>query len=199
MPLIYGEGQRAFRRLQLEIVQRFDDESLFAWQRDDLSFQSPNMFVWSLSQDPRYTSLLAPAVKTFASSSNVVQSQWIKRAEPHRLTNRGLFMTTAIIRSTLSMNGHSFYLLALNCKRRGTAWPVFVPLLHVSTEETFSRFDFGFLEAGRSSRLARALKTAKEALPKEQLGIYVQPLDLVSPAIKASVPKPALITETEDS
>ncbi|KAI1419197.1 heterokaryon incompatibility protein-domain-containing protein [Xylaria sp. FL1777] len=32
MPLLYGEGRRAFRRLQEEIIRELDDESIFAWQ-----------------------------------------------------------------------------------------------------------------------------------------------------------------------
>ena len=32
MPLLYGEGARAFRCLQKEILQETDDLSLFAWQ-----------------------------------------------------------------------------------------------------------------------------------------------------------------------
>ncbi|KAI1278999.1 heterokaryon incompatibility protein-domain-containing protein [Xylaria sp. FL0933] len=32
MPLLYGEGRRAFRRLQEEIIKELDDESIFAWQ-----------------------------------------------------------------------------------------------------------------------------------------------------------------------
>ena len=31
MPLLYGEGIRAFRRLQLEIIKESSDESIFAW------------------------------------------------------------------------------------------------------------------------------------------------------------------------
>ncbi|KAI5997542.1 heterokaryon incompatibility protein-domain-containing protein, partial [Pisolithus albus] len=31
MPMVYGEGKRAFRRLQLEIIREFDDHSIFAW------------------------------------------------------------------------------------------------------------------------------------------------------------------------
>jgi len=31
MPLLYGEGNRAFQRLQEEILRASDDESLFAW------------------------------------------------------------------------------------------------------------------------------------------------------------------------
>ncbi|TGJ79442.1 hypothetical protein E0Z10_g9316 [Xylaria hypoxylon] len=32
MPLLYGEGGRAFRRLQEEIIKELDDESIFTWQ-----------------------------------------------------------------------------------------------------------------------------------------------------------------------
>lgn len=40
LPLLYGEGTKAFRRLQEEIVRTSDDESLFAWNapaRDQLT------------------------------------------------------------------------------------------------------------------------------------------------------------------
>jgi hypothetical protein len=32
MPLLYGEGERAFVRLQEEIMKSSDDYSLFAWR-----------------------------------------------------------------------------------------------------------------------------------------------------------------------
>lgn len=32
MPLLYREGQKAFVRLQLEIIKTSDDESIFAWK-----------------------------------------------------------------------------------------------------------------------------------------------------------------------
>jgi hypothetical protein len=31
MPLLYGEGTKAFQRLQLEVLQKYPDESVFAW------------------------------------------------------------------------------------------------------------------------------------------------------------------------
>lgn len=34
MPLLYGEGTRAFRRLQEEIIKQYDDQTLFAWHND---------------------------------------------------------------------------------------------------------------------------------------------------------------------
>ena len=40
MPLLYGEGQKAFYRLQMEIMEQLDDESLFAWQDDASTAES---------------------------------------------------------------------------------------------------------------------------------------------------------------
>jgi hypothetical protein len=37
MPLLYGEGERAFIRLQEEIIKVSDDHSLFAWKSSDSS------------------------------------------------------------------------------------------------------------------------------------------------------------------
>ncbi|KIK19990.1 hypothetical protein PISMIDRAFT_106659, partial [Pisolithus microcarpus 441] len=31
MPMLYGEGKKAFRRLQLEIIREYSDQSIFAW------------------------------------------------------------------------------------------------------------------------------------------------------------------------
>lgn len=35
MPLLYGEGNKEFIRLQEEILKQTDDESLFAWNPPD--------------------------------------------------------------------------------------------------------------------------------------------------------------------
>jgi hypothetical protein len=34
MPLVYGEGRRAFIRFQQELIRVYDDESIFAWRSD---------------------------------------------------------------------------------------------------------------------------------------------------------------------
>lgn len=51
MPLLYGEGQKAFQRLQHEIVRSIEDESLFAWHEPVLESGifavSPRSFAWS--------------------------------------------------------------------------------------------------------------------------------------------------------
>ncbi|KAJ8123311.1 hypothetical protein O1611_g9624 [Lasiodiplodia mahajangana] len=56
MPLLYGEGTKAFVRLQEEIMKEIDDHSLFAWTLPDkdnqdmmrsILAQSPAAFAWS--------------------------------------------------------------------------------------------------------------------------------------------------------
>ena len=78
MPLLYGEGSKAFRRLQHEIVKNSDDESIFAWTDSSISFSG--MFAWS------------PAA--FAYSGNVIRENFevFHRPEPNTVTSRGLSM-----------------------------------------------------------------------------------------------------------
>ncbi|KAK1691125.1 hypothetical protein BDP55DRAFT_649624 [Colletotrichum godetiae] len=43
MPLLYGEGEKAFFRLQEELIKKSDDESIFSW-----GFGEPARFVGGL-------------------------------------------------------------------------------------------------------------------------------------------------------
>ncbi|KAG1752154.1 heterokaryon incompatibility protein-domain-containing protein [Suillus lakei] len=43
MPIIYGEGEKAFKRLQLEIMKLSDDQTIFAWHRGVLA-PTPEFF-----------------------------------------------------------------------------------------------------------------------------------------------------------
>ncbi|KAI1734923.1 HET-domain-containing protein [Xylaria scruposa] len=94
MPLLYGEGKRAFRRLQEEIIKVSDDHSIFTFDtlssRDSLLADHPMHFRDSGQIQPRFEARLTP---------------------PFQFTNAGLSLTTPLIR-TLS----PFWVLAvLNC------------------------------------------------------------------------------------
>ena len=39
IPLLYGEGERAFKRLQEEIVRCYDDQTVFAWGYEDRAYE----------------------------------------------------------------------------------------------------------------------------------------------------------------
>lgn len=78
MPLLYGEGQRAFLRLQEEIIKSSDDQSIFAWCDDD----APEHITHGLFAD---------SPEQFQHSRYVV-THYIKyrTADSFAMTNRGI-------------------------------------------------------------------------------------------------------------
>ncbi|TBU26305.1 hypothetical protein BD311DRAFT_849895 [Dichomitus squalens] len=50
MPTLYGEGERAFRRLQEEILRRIPDQSLFAWSNMYSGYVKPKALITSPSK-----------------------------------------------------------------------------------------------------------------------------------------------------
>lgn len=81
IPMIYGEGKKAFIRLQEEIMRNTDDETLFAWREKDAA------------TNPRYPyGLLAKSPACFEDSGNFVPLR--KRFRPaFSMTNKGLQIT----------------------------------------------------------------------------------------------------------
>lgn len=78
IPMLYGEGaEKAFLRLQEEIMASSDDQSLFAW-RDE-----------SAAPTARY-GLLATTPKFFMNSSRKVPYEDWQCRPPYQMTNRGL-------------------------------------------------------------------------------------------------------------
>ncbi|KAI8944660.1 HET-domain-containing protein [Xylaria longipes] len=78
MPMLYGEGaERAFLRLQEEIMRESDDQSLFAWINQ------------SSSPDARF-GLLAPSASNFLYSNSIIPYEDFEPRSPYAMTNRGL-------------------------------------------------------------------------------------------------------------
>lgn len=74
IPPIYGEGEKAFLRLQLEIIKKSDDESIFAW---DLG-----------KHDPNGAGILAPSPSAFAGS------RYVRRVPAGYTDSQARFMST---------------------------------------------------------------------------------------------------------
>lgn len=101
MPLLYGEGGKAFIRLQEEIMKNSDDQSLFAWKDVD-AFPSSSH------------GLLAKHPKSFADSSDIVPYRdWESRA-PYLMSNRGLRIDLHL-RRTEQIEQPDLYIAALDC------------------------------------------------------------------------------------
>ncbi|KAL7951889.1 heterokaryon incompatibility domain-containing protein [Trichoderma barbatum] len=73
MPLIYGEGKKAFLRLQEEIIKTVDDQSIFAWQLPKLSSPGPD-FYGLLAESPSAFEDTGGNVSPFASSHSSRQT-----------------------------------------------------------------------------------------------------------------------------
>lgn len=102
MPLLYGEGSKAFIRLQEQIIKEYDDESLFAWR----------------SASPGHTSgILAPSPEVFSTSANIVPcltpAAMQSMSGPITITSRGIRMEVPVERLE---EGTVVYLVRLNCK-----------------------------------------------------------------------------------
>ncbi|EXJ58487.1 hypothetical protein A1O7_05913 [Cladophialophora yegresii CBS 114405] len=109
MPLLYGEGKAAFRRLQSEIMKVSDDESIFAWTH--------------LEDGKDCESLLAPEVRCFS------KSQYYRPRPNHALrpvfevTKRGVSMLVTLYevlqrrpcRGKRPPPNRKLYLAPLNC------------------------------------------------------------------------------------
>jgi hypothetical protein len=115
MPLLYGEGERAFVRLQLQILEQSDDESLFAWEH--------------YTQTDTTSGLLASSPFSFRNSGDVIPQSFISRP-PYSMTNRGLRMDILD-----SYYGGSRLQTPINCARQGHRSPLAIYLSHVSGEE----------------------------------------------------------------
>jgi hypothetical protein len=93
MPLLCGEGQRAFTRLQQEIMKHTYDHSLFAWNYEFPRQKFPRPSVYgTLFRDVLCFSegegVLAPHPSAFDRCSSFMP--WNSRAAPYATTNRGL-------------------------------------------------------------------------------------------------------------
>ncbi|CAI7639565.1 unnamed protein product [Penicillium pancosmium] len=95
MPLLYGERENAFLRLQEEILRASDDLSLFAWRSEDGK------------------GLLAPSPAAFIDSGDIIQNNWRNsQNSPPTVTSRGIYLEVY-----LKGVGPGTGLILLDCRR----------------------------------------------------------------------------------
>jgi hypothetical protein len=152
MPLLYGEGQKAFYRLQMEIMDQLDDESLFAWQDDPSTAESATH------------GLLAKSPSKFAACGNVVATQTPSRMEspPIRMTSRGAEVFSELSETySITAEGQPIFVYTLGCGtthnnsycldnlvggdllRQGKVRPCSIALVRKSEGASFTRIDAG--------------------------------------------------------
>jgi len=103
MPLLYGEGKNAFRRLQEELIRTSTDHTIFAWWDN---FYIPSVLI------PR--TLLADSPRDFRKSDSIVTYVWAVGQESYRraakktyvMTNGGLEIELPIVCDVEVMECH---------------------------------------------------------------------------------------------
>jgi hypothetical protein len=109
MPPLYGEGEKAFIRLQLEILKTSDDESIFAWEDSSSDGHSASV------------GILAKSPQNFLGSRDLTPLQRKDRkidvfsgnSGPFSMTNKGLHIILPLI--TIQNFGKVLYLAPLKC------------------------------------------------------------------------------------
>ena len=97
MPMLYGEGGKAFIRLQEEIIKESDDHSIFAWT------------------GAAGSGALAPSPDMFAASHDVVSVRARQGRSLYTINNRGVSMHVALAPYCCDT-----YLVIRNCARAGS-------------------------------------------------------------------------------
>ncbi|KAF7924727.1 uncharacterized protein EAE97_010678 [Botrytis byssoidea] len=86
MPLLYGEGTKAFVRLQEEIIEVSVDYTIFCW-------------TWTATVPPAWTNLIAPSPDTFQGSRDFIPATAFGQASPYSMTNAGLSISLPVIQA----------------------------------------------------------------------------------------------------
>jgi hypothetical protein len=120
MPMVYGEGENAFRRLQVEIMKLSDDHSIFAWADN--------------SQGEK-RSLLATSPAEFENCSTVRR---LGDSSAFAMTNKGISMKLPLIPHGKSSDGKRDIMLGiLSCQRKqGPNYPDRYPLAIYLEQDT---------------------------------------------------------------
>lgn len=110
IPLLYGEGDKVFLRLQQEILRMTNDETMFAWRSSEYS--------------QKHLGVLAPSPKAFAHSWKFQRTaRYDSHRPPYSLTNPGLDFRRMVIQQQVYSRKildrqvvfQSAVLLPLNC------------------------------------------------------------------------------------
>jgi hypothetical protein len=112
MPMLYGEGEKAFTRLQEEIIKGTNDLTLFAWQAKAPELSNSG----DSSNGQRYRGILATSPAEFLNASAIVAGDDARFNEEFLMTNKGLRINTS-----LGCYPNGSYTLKLNCSLHGNA------------------------------------------------------------------------------
>jgi hypothetical protein len=103
MPLLYGEGGKAFMRLQLEIIRKGADESIFAWRREAVDLTS-GASLRSITKTLRLKGWERAQIQEHVAKEKAKEAQDVSSHEPKALYLRSGFLAQQA--SDFAESGH---------------------------------------------------------------------------------------------
>lgn len=109
MPMLYGEGERAFTRLQEEIIKETNDMTIFAWQSSS-SAQIAESYAEIQNGTTKYRGILAERPAEFV-TAHMLRPPQDKMINPeYSMTNKGLKIDIG-----LRQLSYDVFFMPLNC------------------------------------------------------------------------------------
>ena len=159
MPLLYGEGKKAFLRLQLEIIKKSDDESIFAWTSTD-----------------NYSGMLATWPSAFTDSGDIMSHYLPSSMErrPYAMTNKGLEfyvpLPSVVSDNVSESDDDAAVRLTLDCWKHGGKVPLAITVHLQKWGDTWRRVGCATLDHSNLS-----MKKEKDLIKRgETAPIYVK-------------------------
>ncbi|KAF4472623.1 het domain-containing [Fusarium albosuccineum] len=94
MPLLYGEGPKAFLRLQEQILMGSDDQSILAWNFEGFETErivkNGDTWTWDYHRKPTFAGFLAASPSAFSTCQNIRRVNIGKPTLHSLITNKGL-------------------------------------------------------------------------------------------------------------
>jgi len=140
MPLLYGEGEKAFIRLQEEIIRFSNDQSIFCWH-------------WSTEHVPSdWSSILSPSPKTFENSGSYHQAWGGDDSLSYTISNSGLSIRLKLVDVASEHNTWS----SIHERPHGPKSARVLALLDVQCHDTSCRAAVAFQQPPLSKRFVRS-------------------------------------------
>ncbi|CEI61791.1 hypothetical protein FVEN_g2852 [Fusarium venenatum] len=182
MPLLYGEGNKAFIRLQEEIIRVSNDQSIFCWE-------------WNRECVPEnWPSMLSPSPKTFENSGSYYRPPWANDSLSYATSNSGLsislkLLTIAYTRTLWPTTAYrSFdskgcrYLAVLDVACHDTKQHVAIVLQKLPLSRRYARFSFPHRPTPINNVSGIPLSSLYVAGPRDQQLLMAQsPMSINAP------------------
>jgi hypothetical protein len=165
MPLIYGEGIKAFQRLQEEIIKKYADHTIFAWSRPPGGVYVPN-FEWPIFAPSPQCFLNCSRVRKameFSNSSSI--TRWFNSNDvrglafnrPFQVTNFGISMLLPVVPCSILRTPHPQGLMCrgalcrlavLRCSdlNKGSEFRIAIWIRPADEENQYKRTSIGNIE-----------------------------------------------------